>query len=418
MANPELDKEVIFYHDSDIIFTQLPNFDMLLKDNNWYSSDTSTYTSTKFLKGIGDNELSRRMCTSLNISKKVFERNNGCRGGAQYILKYVDHKFWEEIEEISENLFRTLINYKSGTISTTKLQPWCADMWCLWFAAIKRGVFIETHSELDFSWAHSKLSEKRKIIHYTGSIPPETTFYFRKNNYNYCTPFYDDFLNIDKNSCSYPVILEIQECGANRSKKTSLSNSAVILICDSSMALDFGIIKIIIKHIKTTIRCEIIILETGNTPQLKTATVNHEVNYLYFPTINVDNLLKELLSTSSADFFIIQTYGFILNEKNLKSVINSIKKYRGIRVPFTQILKVDSLLFAMFSKLLDIKLFNLNKGKMLKFQQEQQPICLVGNRIDLEKLLAIYFQPSLIENKKMLISVTKNRTKTAYYYSK
>ena len=44
-AYPALANEVIFYHDSDIIFRQLPNFDEMSKGLYWYVSDTVSYLS-------------------------------------------------------------------------------------------------------------------------------------------------------------------------------------------------------------------------------------------------------------------------------------------------------------------------------------------------------------------------------------
>src|SRR4051812_49379132 len=48
LANPHLEQEAIFYHDADIIFRELPDFDNMLNDDVWYLSDTGTYTGSAF----------------------------------------------------------------------------------------------------------------------------------------------------------------------------------------------------------------------------------------------------------------------------------------------------------------------------------------------------------------------------------
>ena len=47
---PELKNEVIFYHDSDIIFRTLPNFDAMRDDLYWYLSDTVSYIGADYIK--------------------------------------------------------------------------------------------------------------------------------------------------------------------------------------------------------------------------------------------------------------------------------------------------------------------------------------------------------------------------------
>lgn len=46
---PSIQNEAIFYHDSDIIFRELPDFYSLLNDNIWYVSDTRNYLDSDSL---------------------------------------------------------------------------------------------------------------------------------------------------------------------------------------------------------------------------------------------------------------------------------------------------------------------------------------------------------------------------------
>lgn len=47
---PFLEKEVLFYHDSDIIFRTLPNWEELINDDIWYCSDTRSYLDSNYIK--------------------------------------------------------------------------------------------------------------------------------------------------------------------------------------------------------------------------------------------------------------------------------------------------------------------------------------------------------------------------------
>lgn len=49
-AFPYLENEAIFYHDSDIIFNYLPDFDLLIQDEVNWQSDTSGYLDYNYLR--------------------------------------------------------------------------------------------------------------------------------------------------------------------------------------------------------------------------------------------------------------------------------------------------------------------------------------------------------------------------------
>ena len=51
---PELYEEVIFYHDSDIIFRKLPDFDSMYDDQYWYLSNTVSYIGSNYIKSKSD----------------------------------------------------------------------------------------------------------------------------------------------------------------------------------------------------------------------------------------------------------------------------------------------------------------------------------------------------------------------------
>jgi hypothetical protein len=71
---PNLSKEPIFYHDSDIIFRELPDFDSLTVDDIWYVSDTVSYIGSNYIKSKSE-EILDDMCRIANIDKSLVELN-------------------------------------------------------------------------------------------------------------------------------------------------------------------------------------------------------------------------------------------------------------------------------------------------------------------------------------------------------
>ena len=49
------------------------------------------------------------MCDVANIDKEIVKQNQDNSGGCQYLLKDIDHTFWEEVEKDCENLFTEVI---------------------------------------------------------------------------------------------------------------------------------------------------------------------------------------------------------------------------------------------------------------------------------------------------------------------
>ena len=82
---PELSKEAIFYHDSDIVFTRSPNFNHLLEDDVWYLSDTISYIGADYILSKGE-DIYKKMCEIVNIRQKTPRLNQKNSGGAQYIM--------------------------------------------------------------------------------------------------------------------------------------------------------------------------------------------------------------------------------------------------------------------------------------------------------------------------------------------
>lgn len=178
---PELGKQY-FYHDSDIIFRELPDFDKLLTDDIVYLSDTLSYISYDYIMGccrryeqhhpsLEKNYLIQLMADIVGITIDTIKENNKNSGGAQYLIKNTDYTFWEKIYLDSENLYKRLFDFNfRHQIPFGELQIWTADMW-----AVLWNLWLTNHetkivNDLSFSWATDKIStyEKHPILHMAG----------------------------------------------------------------------------------------------------------------------------------------------------------------------------------------------------------------------------------------------------------
>ena len=160
--HPYLKEDAIFYHDCDIIFSKPPNWNKFLEDDIWYGSDTRFYISHSYIKSKGHDVL-EKMCEIVGINPKLVEDNEMNCIGAQYIMKGIDYKFWESVENDCENLFKQITDLnneiKKDKPDYHEVQIWCADMWALLWNGWKRGVKTECHVDFKFTWATESESD-------------------------------------------------------------------------------------------------------------------------------------------------------------------------------------------------------------------------------------------------------------------
>ena len=69
-AHPELKDEVLFLHDSDIVFTRRPELDWVRKTNVWSVSDTNSYINYDYIQQK-DNAIYEKMCEIIGIDKRI-----------------------------------------------------------------------------------------------------------------------------------------------------------------------------------------------------------------------------------------------------------------------------------------------------------------------------------------------------------
>ena len=229
-TRPEIHDDVIFYHDCDIVFTKPISewiTSEMINDNNWYGSDCRWYISHSYIKSKGDDIL-KAMCEIMEIDEKVIEDNEMNGIGAQYILKDISSKFWENVENDSEKLYKNITELnkvkKRNEPTYHEIQIWCADMWAVLWNGWKMGKKTLHHPNMEFSWGTSsdKMWNDCNIFHNAG-IGSSTTGLFYKAEYIKSLP-YNLNLKINENTASKKYYELIQKTG----KKSVLLKNTLI----------------------------------------------------------------------------------------------------------------------------------------------------------------------------------------------
>ena len=191
---PELSNEVIFYHDSDIIFNYLPDFQRLSEDNINWQSDTSGYLDYNYLRRKEDegkipaDQAVRILSRIGRTTVETFREYTGRTGGAQYILKGIDGDFWRDVERQVILIRRAFFHGVEGSINNTYFpseaagfQSWCADMWAVNMALWNRGKVTDVTPLLDFSWATDGVDtyERKPIYHNAGATGAQPGVFFK-----------------------------------------------------------------------------------------------------------------------------------------------------------------------------------------------------------------------------------------------
>lgn len=226
---PEMSDDTIFYHDCDIAFTKPISkwvTQEMIQDDNWYGSDTRWYIAHSYIKSKGEDVLNK-MCEIVNIDPKIVEDNELNSIGAQYIMKGITSKFWENVEMDSEKLFTDITELTNQKVQLDRrtmppgesripyhpIQIWCADMWAVLWNGWKMGYKTICHENLEFSWATSPKNSWNtfNIFHNAGVVNSETGLFY-KAYYMDKLP-YKENLNIKEGTTSYEYWKLIQKTG-------------------------------------------------------------------------------------------------------------------------------------------------------------------------------------------------------------
>jgi len=205
LANPNLEKEVLFLHDCDIIFTRPVDFKDMEQGDTWYLSDTVGYIGTQYILTKGE-DVYLDMCRVMEIDPLIPKLMNADSGGAQHIVKNTTAEYWNKVEKDSIKLYahfcETEPNYKGGGYP---IQKWTAGMWSLLWNAWKFGHVTKVDRRLDFCWATCTIDrwDRAPIFHNAGVTNPDSGLFY-KAAYMNRIPYNDIVLeNLNKGHCSY-----------------------------------------------------------------------------------------------------------------------------------------------------------------------------------------------------------------------
>lgn len=181
--NPDLVEKAIYYQDADVIWTKYPDFlDKLKDDDICYLSDTKSYIAASYwdskINDVRPDMLEKykeidsldMMAKQIGITREVCVLNEDGSGGAQYLLKGIDHAFWLDVFRGCLNIRAGLSYHVPGSINSLYFesenkgfQSWCADMWSVLWNLWKRGKKTICPPEMEFAWATDPVEKWKEV---------------------------------------------------------------------------------------------------------------------------------------------------------------------------------------------------------------------------------------------------------------
>lgn len=235
--HPEMKDNAVFYCDSDIVFTENFNIDKYIDDDVCYLSDTNSYINASYFDSKVKDVLPEKLeeyklkdvlaeTAELNgISRSICEANNLHSGGAQYLLKNIDAKYWEDVFNSCLSIRTHLrnINEQFFENESKGFQSWCADMWAVLWNVWKRGGQTINAPEMEFAWSSDGIQklERTTILHNAGITDPfmggaypafyKGTYHTGKDPFN--DPHLQDVLNNEtsKKHCTHYYLQQLLE---------------------------------------------------------------------------------------------------------------------------------------------------------------------------------------------------------------
>jgi hypothetical protein len=215
-ARDDVKFEILYLHDSDIVFTKTPDFSEMEKGNAWYLSDTNSYINYDYVTSKGYH-IYEKMCEIIGISTLIPKLMNHNSGGAQYIVKNTTYEFWNKVELDAVKLYKYFCeeepNYVKKDENDYPIQKWTAGMWSVLYNAWVYGHETIVDKRMDFGWVtdHKDSIEKYTVLHNSGVVNNRMNL-FHKGSYHTKLP-YNDILEIDPHSACTYYWQEVQETG-------------------------------------------------------------------------------------------------------------------------------------------------------------------------------------------------------------
>ena len=204
-ANSWLEKEAVFLHDCDMIFTKQVDFSDLEQDNINYVSDSRGFIYSDYILPKG-RDLFEDMCDIVGIDYETPIKYKDDSGGSQYIFKGTDYRFWHKVETDSENLYKYFQASEPKRLekdpSYYGIQQFTAGMWGMLWNCWFYDMPVKITSRLDFCWGTDPIAkwDKCDIFHNAGVSHEIGTKHniFYKGGYIDTLP-YNDVLNTEYN---------------------------------------------------------------------------------------------------------------------------------------------------------------------------------------------------------------------------
>ena len=222
ISNPLLEKEHIFFHDSDFIFTKPFDFEPFLHDNIWYLSDTISYIGAEYISSKGE-EILDKMCEIAGLDKGFVRRNQGGSGGAQKLMKGVPTSYWKDSYELQLKLWKEIppISARIAKEKESKgehyhpLQHWTMSMWSELWTAWKHGRLTAVPEEFNFMFYTNGVKdwETFGFYHNAGVLGTQKDRFFKGKYDNGILPYGDIIEDIDTTLAGYKYYQLVQEVG-------------------------------------------------------------------------------------------------------------------------------------------------------------------------------------------------------------
>jgi hypothetical protein len=394
LIEPEFYKQPIFYHDSDVVFRELPDFKSMIADDIWYMSDTRSYLDSNYIRSIGGFDLLKSMCDIVGINIEVVLENDQNVGGAQFIMKNTTYSFWDKVEQDGQLLFDLLQDFNNRQaenyqIETGKrksdyvgIQAWCAEMWAILWNAWLFGhkTFIST--ELNFCWVDDPIEiwKEKKILHYTGTKGRKITEFAKRNYVNYF-PFYDDFDNINRKSCSAVLVnlIESYEQEQIHKNKINLTDVTVVLPIDNRL-VNVENLNIIVRYIYKHFDTKILVFDFNHNSSTKNYNNHNKSKFSFYNYDNVTDFFSAIAKTEVV--VILNALNTVFSIKDITTTAQSIKNGLAEVVllfdgPSSS---VDVLFKTYFKKILDFRLLSLNKNKFTTCPVNKLKVSFLSNK--------------------------------------
>lgn len=184
--------EAVFFHDSDVVFTQMPNFYRLLDDDVTYVSDTRSYLGLDYLLSKGEQQMID-MARIVGIDpEEIRSRDSGC-GGAQLLIKSPNNpEMWLKMAHDGLELYKFLSGREHAwTGSGYPIQKWTAGMWSMLWNLWLHNKQTKIAPSLAFSWGSDNIDRVHgtSILHLAGVTSEMQSTHFHKSSFVHSHPF-------------------------------------------------------------------------------------------------------------------------------------------------------------------------------------------------------------------------------------